>query len=478
MDVGSPDMEDGAPLKSAVDLKAHGNKDEEEETGLIKGMQVCADQEWLCSSVPPVGIVGEGLHLPTIVSNSTTSSSPIDKVEEPEEHLPAEADFTDNVEKKSLIYNIVEQTFNVDDHEHHKEKQETTCNIQSGDLDTTVDQCLIHTTEEPRPNVDDQEHHEGKLEASSNIQSGDLDTAVDQSLIHTAEESRSNVNDYGHHEEKQEASSNILSGDLYATADQSLIHTTEDWRSNVNDSACHDNKHEASSNIQSDDLDCSFDQSANDEKILGDPDQYIHEPVLLVGNNSNPQSEKAEFHNDKVEDEKSNYNVEMKENDYIVSVEKFDDSEMFKESSVGHSLPTQNDTMLPSPEELDTKPSSIQHQPPTEVSDRKSDPSAKHTPSPEKPMAGRKRARDSLSPSVRPRSPPGRTPHQDGHHRDSSPRKKIAASPRRRESPRRRGRSTSRSPVRRRDTSGHRRDRRRSRSRSPHVRDHSRRSPR
>ncbi|KAJ0983096.1 hypothetical protein J5N97_011351 [Dioscorea zingiberensis] len=102
----------------------------------------------------------------------------------------------------------------------------------------------------------------------------------------------------------------------------------------------------------------------------------------------------------------------------------------------------------------------------------------KHSLSPEKHVVGRKRAssRDRSSPSTRRKSPSGRTSRRDSH-KDYSPRKHLSRSPRRRESPRRKDRSASRSPVRGRDS--HRRDNRgRSRSRSPYQRDRNRRSPR
>ncbi|WOK91856.1 hypothetical protein Cni_G00547 [Canna indica] len=387
MEVGSLNMEDGAPFKSDLDLNSHENKDEEEtkssedDNKKVENMQVYADQERPRSPILPVSVDNEGLQS-TLLSSCTTSSSPIDKVEEVDEHLPPGSDIVDNTENKSFVNSTEEPSSNVEDHECHDEKQETTYSIQCSDLDSGVDQTV------------------------------------------------------------------------------------------------------------------------KDKKILRDSDPYINSPVVSVDNNMKSQSEKSKF-DDGTEDRNFN-NMEMKDDDHIIGDANLDDVDTLKESSVGLLLPAQKGTpsLSPSPErELsahmerspDNKPSSVHEQLPTEIIERKTASSPDHVPSSENLAVGRKRPRDSFSPPARRKSPPGKTTHQDAHRRDkeSSPRKNIAASPRRRESPRRRqsprkresprrrDRSKSRSPVRRKDASGHKRDhRRRSRSRSPHARDHPRRSPR
>jgi hypothetical protein len=80
------------------------------------------------------------------------------------------------------------------------------------------------------------------------------------------------------------------------------------------------------------------------------------------------------------------------------------------------------------------------------------------------------------------RSSPRRDSPRRSNSRRDSPRRKESPrrrdSSRRKDSPRRRDRSKSRPPSRRTDSSRHRREHDRSRSRSPHSRDHHRRSPR
>lgn len=104
----------------------------------------------------------------------------------------------------------------------------------------------------------------------------------------------------------------------------------------------------------------------------------------------------------------------------------------------------------------------------------------RRSPSPEKQSLAHKRlsSQDRSSPSKRPRSPSERASKRDPHHRVDSPRRRLSRSPRKRDSPRRRGRSTSRSPMRRRGSPGHQRDRRRSLSRSPNATTRNIRSPR
>ncbi|XP_008812624.2 scaffold attachment factor B1-like [Phoenix dactylifera] len=213
-----------------------------------------------------------------------------------------------------------------------------------------------------------------------------------------------------------------------------------------------------------------------------------------VGNISgNSQSEKAELGNEEMDHENFSHVIEMKDNDYPLETVASNNSGMVRECTDLHS-PRKVRNGTPSPERNmsdpmerspNNQPSASQELLPPENNEKKSAPpirsKRRRSPSPEKHAVDRKRAssHDRLSPSVRRKSPLGRTTHRDSHHRDDSPRKRLSASPRRRDSPRRRERSECRSPVRRRDSSGSRRDNRgRSRSRSPYARDRYRRSPR
>ncbi|XP_058072448.1 uncharacterized protein LOC131221261 isoform X2 [Magnolia sinica] len=108
----------------------------------------------------------------------------------------------------------------------------------------------------------------------------------------------------------------------------------------------------------------------------------------------------------------------------------------------------------------------------------------KRSPSPERTGSDGKRvpARDHSTPVRLKSTSPWGSSRRDSQRRNDSPRKRLSASPRRRYSPpghRRRDRSSSRSPIRKKDSSGHERDNRnRSQSRSPYGRDRYRRSPR
>ncbi|XP_020589407.1 serine/threonine-protein kinase PRP4 homolog [Phalaenopsis equestris] len=104
----------------------------------------------------------------------------------------------------------------------------------------------------------------------------------------------------------------------------------------------------------------------------------------------------------------------------------------------------------------------------------------RRSPSPEKRSMGNKRAssRDCSSPSKRPKSPSERASRREPQNKVNSPRRHLSRSPRKHDSPRRRGRSTSKSPLRRRGSPRLQRDRRGSRSRSPNARYRSIRSPR
>ncbi|CAM0906047.1 unnamed protein product [Alopecurus aequalis] len=106
-------------------------------------------------------------------------------------------------------------------------------------------------------------------------------------------------------------------------------------------------------------------------------------------------------------------------------------------------------------------------------SPRRRSPSPKRRASPKR--RGSPRRRDS---PARRRDSPARRRDSSPRRRNSSPRKRDT-SPRRRDSPtRKRDRSKSRSPSRKTDSSRHRREHGKSRSRSPHARDHHKRSPR
>ncbi|XP_008806407.1 serine/arginine repetitive matrix protein 1-like [Phoenix dactylifera] len=213
-----------------------------------------------------------------------------------------------------------------------------------------------------------------------------------------------------------------------------------------------------------------------------------------VGNISgDSQSGKFELSNEEMDHENFSHDTKMKEGDYPEEMVASDNSGMVRECSGLHSPKMRNGTSSPERNLSDSmerspysKPSARQEPLPPKNNDKKSTPSPspskrKHSPSPEKHGVGPKRAssHDCLSPPVRQRSPPGRPARRDSHHRDDSPRKRLSVSPRRRDSQRRRDRSASRSPVRRRDSSRSRRDHHgKSRSRSPYARDRYQRSPR
>ncbi|KAJ6797483.1 peptidyl-prolyl cis-trans isomerase CYP63-like isoform X1 [Iris pallida] len=243
------------------------------------------------------------------------------------------------------------------------------------------------------------------------------------------------------------------------------------------------------------------------EAIDGQPSNHYNggSPTLDETANGGLDSTSANFHSEKAEIDvemdgtNSNSHNEMKDNDYP-SVVASENGGMVWENSSLHS-PQRDQNASPSPERQfsisaerspHSQPSSPIHPssrqkelPSPTYRDKKLEPSPspsrkKRSPSPEKHDVIQKRAssRDRSSPP-RQKSPSGKTTHRDSCHRDNSPRRRVSASPRRRDSPRRRGRTTSRSPVRRRDSPGNRRDVcRRSRSRSPFARDRSRRSPR
>ncbi|XP_042446180.1 serine/arginine repetitive matrix protein 1-like isoform X2 [Zingiber officinale] len=261
-------------------------------------------------------------------------------------------------------------------------------------------------------------------------------------------------------------------------------HSFEEPASNVGHQECHDEEQGTSGNNLSGDLHgVSADQIVKNERPL------VDSSLLSIENDFNSQSEKSEFDNDVNKGGNVSHNMEQREDDHIVGVANLDDREPLKDSFVEQSLPTDRSPKPPTLEsELsvhtekspDPNHSAAGEQLLNGIGEEKLARSPKHTPL-EKHSVKRKRdSQESLSPpSIK--SPRGRATHKETHHRDSSLRKKTSASPRSRESPRRKERSTSRSPVRRKDTSGsgHKRDRRgRSRSRSPYARDQHRRSPR
>ncbi|XP_074568826.1 uncharacterized protein LOC141825342 [Curcuma longa] len=261
-------------------------------------------------------------------------------------------------------------------------------------------------------------------------------------------------------------------------------HSFEEPASNVGHQECHDEEQGTSGNNHSGDLHgVSADQIVKDERTL------VDSSLLSDENDFNSQSEKSEFDNDVNKGGNVSNNMEEREDDHIVGIANLDDRERLKESFVEQSLPTDRSSKSPTLErelsvhtEKSPDPNLLAagEQLLTGISEEKLACSPKHTP--EKHSMKRKRdSQESLSPPPSLKSPRGRATHKEAHHRDSSLRKKTSASPRSRESPRRKERSTSRSPARRKDTSGsgHRRDRHgRSRSRSPYARDHHRRSPR
>ncbi|CAL9056548.1 unnamed protein product [Musa banksii] len=449
MELGSPNMEDGTPFKSELDVNSHGNNDGEGTENFQngnkepEGMQVCVNQERPESPVLPVDAVSEGLQSPVL--NSTASPSPINKVQD--EDLPIESEYDDDVENRSVVHSIEELRSNVKYHEYQEEKQRSSYNIQSGDL---LDMCTDQTAED-----------EKKL--------GDSDPYLHRVTLSVDNNSNSQL-------EKTDFDNDGMEDGNFSRADNNLNSQPEKPDSG-NDGLEDGNFSQVDNNLNS-----------RPEKPDFGNDGIEDENFSQVDNNLNCQSEKPDFGNDGV-DENCTHNIEMKDkDDHMMSVAHSDNVEMIKECSAGHSpRPTRKGTPSSPERELsvpmarspDNKPSAAEDQLPTEISDRKTTRSPKHTPSPEKRAVGRKRTRDSFSPPARRKSPPGRMAHRDAHRRDSSPRKNLPASPRKRESPRRRDRSRSRSPVRRKDPSGHRRDHRgRSRSRSPYSRDHHRRSPR
>ncbi|XP_042444444.1 peptidyl-prolyl cis-trans isomerase CYP63-like [Zingiber officinale] len=262
-------------------------------------------------------------------------------------------------------------------------------------------------------------------------------------------------------------------------------HSFEERTSNVGDHECHDEEQGTSDNSHSGDLhDVEADQIVKDERTVVDSSH------LPIENDFNSQSEKPEFDTDVIKGGNVCNSMAEKEDDHIVGVANLDDREPRRDSFVVQSLPTDRSSQPSSVERelsihteksANPNPLAVGEHLPTKVNEQKLARSPKHTPS-EKHSVKRKRdSQDSVSPPPRLKSSRGRATYKEAHHRDSSPRKRTSASPRSRESPHRKERPTSRSPVRRKDTSasGYRRDHHgRSRSRSPYSRDHHRRSPR
>nr|XP_029122960.1 uncharacterized protein LOC105051295 isoform X2 [Elaeis guineensis] len=245
----------------------------------------------------------------------------------------------------------------------------------------------------------------------------------------------------------------------------------------------------------------SADNNDNSYEVVDDGTygyQSAKSPTLMATENGdvrnisgNSQSTKGELGNEEMNHLNFSHVIEMKENDYPVETVASNNDGMVRKC-IGLHSPRKVQNSTPSPERNmsdpmerspNNQPSASQEPAFPENNEKKSAPAIpskrKRSPSPEKHAVVQKRAssHDRLSSSVRWKSPSGRITHQHSHHRDDSPGKCLSASPRRRDSPRRRERSASRSPARR-DSSRSRRGKHgRSQSRSPNARDCYRRSP-
>ncbi|KAG1368312.1 serine/arginine repetitive matrix protein 1 [Cocos nucifera] len=297
----------------------------------------------------------------------------------------------------------------------------------------------------------------------------------------------STIEDYENHNKMQGADHVDLSGEQLDTSANKLPDELEPRDSYP----CFDKPVlSADKNDNSDEV---VDNGTYDYQSARSPSLFATENGDVGNISGNSQSGKAECSDEEMDHENFSHDTKM-EGNYPEEMVASDNSGMVRECSGLHSPPkmrngsssperNMSDPMERSPY---SKPSARLEPLPPENNDRKSPSSPspskrKHSPSPEKNAVGHKSAssHDRLSPPIRQKSPPGRPTRQDSHYRDDSPRKRLSVSPRRGDSLRRRDRSASRSPLRRRDSSGSRRDRHgKSRSRSPYVRDRYQRSPR
>ena len=438
MDIDSPDKavegireEDGSSPVKNPDLDLFGNKDDQSGENFVHenevpndGTQVYLEQEYPVPPVMHAGVENEGLQSPIMKSNQADLSSPARNHEESflpiesdlNSFLPIESDLNhDNMDQRFIDYGTEEQRFSVEDYRSNEKKEGT----------------------------ENADH-----------------------IAHPADFLENNVN---------ETYNEFHTEDSYPSAHNSLL--TGD--------------------------------NNNCYEIMGDDAfnrQIVKSPALDEAGNGGVENASANFHPEKPDEVHAEIDggslsprTEMKEDDYSSVIAASENGGMVWENSSLHS-PQRTQNASPSPERQfsisaegsfhsqqspHTHPSSRQGVKSPANIDKKSAPlhspsRRKRSPSPEKHSGGRKRpsSRDRSS-SARRKSPTERTTLRDSHHRDGSPRRHAASSPRRRDSPRRRGRSISRSPVRRRDSPGRRRDHhRRSRSRSPHARDCNRRPPR
>nr|XP_019706999.1 serine/arginine repetitive matrix protein 1 isoform X3 [Elaeis guineensis] len=305
---------------------------------------------------------------------------------------------------------------------------------------------------------------------------------------YTDEGLMSTIEDYENHNEMQGADHVDLSGEQLDTGANKLPDELEPRDSYL----CFDKPVlSADKNDNSDEV---VDNGTYDYQSAQSPSLFATENGDVGNISGNSQSGKAERSDEEMDHENFSHDTKMDEGDYPEEMVASDNSGMVRECSGVHSpLKMRNGSSSPERNLSDSmerspysKPSARQEPLPPENNDKKSASSPspckrKHSPSPEKHAVGHKRAssHDRLSPPVRRKSPLGRPTRRDSHHRDDSPRKRLSVSPQRRDSLRRRDRSASRSPVRRRTSSGSRRDHHgKSRSRSPYARDRYQRSPR